>query len=424
MIKGPVLTMTLSTPPKPKLLIVGNGMVAGRLLDQLLSRNPEKYDITVIGAEDQGSYNRILLSSVLAKDATSHSIVQKDQHWYRSRGIRFISGTTVNQINKAQRWVSTDTQQQVHYDELILATGSRAARIPAKNLDLEKIFFFRTLADTQAMIVIAQQVSNVIVVGGGLLGLEAAYGLAKFGSKVTVVHRSPWLLNRQLDQHSAVMLQSTMAAMGIEFELNDEIDSFHGEQAITGATLQSGKTLQASMAVIATGITPNIELGIDAGLVGSRAIVVDDYMQTRSPQISALGECIEHRGQTFGLVDPLWRQAETLAARLAQDTLLPFKNQATATKLKVSGVQVFSAGEVQQREGLRAVYVEDKQAKIYRKLLLDNGIIKGIVLFGDVRSGAHYFELMQQQTNVSAQLPNLIFGQELAALDKQKILAA
>ncbi|WP_370980884.1 NAD(P)/FAD-dependent oxidoreductase [Agaribacterium sp. ZY112] len=406
--------MTTSSTTLPSLVIVGNGMVAGRFLDELLKRDGQQYRVTVIGAEPHGSYNRIMLSSVLANDTTVKAIVQKDHDWYEQQGIHFISGSPVVSIDRDKKTVSTACDQQISYDELVLATGSRAARIPAKNLDLAHVFLFRTIADTQAMMQIAEaeHAKNAIVVGGGLLGLEAAYGLAKFGIKVTLVHRSGWLLNRQLDERSANMLKDVMQSMGISFRLNDEIVSFNGDSAVKSATLKSGDTLDAELAVIATGITPNAELGLEHGLDGKRAIEVDDFMQTSAAHISAIGECIEHKGQCFGLVDPLWRQAETLAARLVNSENLPFENQATATKLKVSGVQVFSAGQVLETEQQRSIIVEDKQSRIYRKLIIEQDRIVGIVLFGDVRSGAYYFDLMQDGTDVSAMLPNLIFGQE------------
>ncbi len=409
---------------KSALVIVGNGMVAGRFLDELLKRDAKKFDITVIGAEPEGSYNRIMLSSVLAKDSSSAQIILKSPEWYQTKGIKFIGDTKVTHVDRQQKLVTTESGDIKHYDQLVLATGSRAAKIPAKNLELNNIFMFRTIADTHAIMAKAQTAKSVMVVGGGLLGLEAAYGLAKLGAKVVLVHRNQSLLNRQLDRSAAQLLEVTMQNMGIEFRLANEVTSFHGDTQVESATLTSGETVAVDMAVIATGITPNKELGVDCGLVGECAIAVDDYMQTCDPAISALGECIEHRGATFGLVDPLWRQAETLAARLAHNQRHAFTNQSIATKLKVSGVQVFSAGEVNLRNGLSEVRVEDAAAKIYRKLLIENGLIKGIVLFGDIRSGQYFFELMENRVNVAKALPNLIFGQEYVSQALIKTLAA
>lgn len=420
-------------PTTRELVIVGNGMATGRLLDELLARDGQRFKITVIGAEPIGSYNRIMLSSVLAKDADVQGIIQKDHAWYDAHDIRFQSGSAVTKIDRKAKCVLLENGQSIAYDELVLATGSSAARIPAKNHDLDNVFTFRTVADTHAMMDIATTAKHALVVGGGLLGLEAAYGLAKFGIKVTLVHRSAWLLNRQLDKPAAAMLQSVMSNMNIEFILSDEVDSFnsgkeHGEETLESVTLKSGTKLDVQLAVVATGITPNAQIGIDAGLDGQRAIAVDDFMHTSADHISAVGECVEHRGQTFGLVDPLWRHAETLAARLIEQKNIPFENQAIATKLKVSGVQVFSAGLVETNPEVRALTLCDKKANIYRKLLIKDGCIVGIVLFGDVRSGQYYFDLMQSKTDVSDLLPALIIGEAFLATPdknaKQKTMAA
>ena len=397
--------------PRRRLVIVGNGMVAGRFVDELLARNGDVFDLTVIGAEPEGSYNRIMLSSVLAKSAVAQSLIQKDAEWYAARNIRFVAGATVSAIQRDTKTLHTVCGQQFSYDELVLATGSRAATIPAANSELENIFLFRTLADTDKIMSVARSAGSVLIVGGGLLGLEAAYGLAQFGIKVHLVHRSRWLLNRQLDQNAAAMLQSVMTAMGVDFYLGDEVACFHGDQKLNAATLKSGIELPADMAVIATGIVPNAELGHSAGLDVGRAVRVDDYMRTSDAAISAIGECIEHDGCTFGLVDPLWRQAQTLAERLVNKQLVAFKNAEIATKLKVSGVQVFSAGEVEDRPGLRRICICDPGAKVYRKLLLENGRIRGIVLFGDVSSGNHYFELMQSGDPIPDVPERFIFGQ-------------
>lgn len=420
------------TPQPLSLVIVGNGMAAGRLLDELLARSGQRFNITVIGAEPVGSYNRIMLSSVLAKDADEQGIMQKDHAWYESNNISFHSGAAVNEIDRNDKCVVIEDGRRIHYDELVLATGSSAARIPAKNHDLKNVYTFRTVADTHAMMNTATGAKHALVVGGGLLGLEAAYGLAKFGIKVTLVHRSAWLLNRQLDRPAAAMLQSVMSNMNIHFKLSDEVASFNGgssnENKLESVTLKSGAKLDVQLAVVATGIKPNAQLGFDAGLAGKRAIAVDDFMHTSAEHISALGECVEHNGQTFGLVDPLWRHAETLAARLIEQQSIPFENQAIATKLKVSGVQVFSAGLVESGPQLRALTVSDEKANIYRKLLIKGGCIVGIVLFGDVRSGQYYFDLMQSKTDVSELLPSLIIGEAFLNAPgekaKQKTMAA
>ncbi|MCJ8314959.1 MAG: NAD(P)/FAD-dependent oxidoreductase [Saccharospirillaceae bacterium] len=401
---------------KTQLVVIGNGMVTGRFLDELVALDPEQFDITVISAEGFGSYNRIMLSSILAKKATVASIIQKDEAWYQSNDIGLKLGLSALKIDTEHKQVLLSDQSIISYDHLVIATGSRASKIPAKNLHLEHVIFFRTINDTHLILNQCANTQRALVIGGGLLGLEAAYGLAQQGVKVTLLHRSGWLLNRQLDEKSGKMLQDIMQNMDIEFRLKDEVVSFNGEQSLESVTFKSGDTENFDMAIIATGITPNSEIGLDAGLEGNRAILVDDYMQTSDDHISAIGECIEHDGQTFGLVDPLWRQAKTLALRIVKDEKQAFIQQEVATKLKVSGVQLYSAGQVETKYN-NLLCIEDQSAGVYRKLIIKSNKIVGIVLFGDVSSGPFYFDLMQQQQDVSKLLPNLIFGEQAVSVE-------
>ena len=431
---------------KPSLVIIGNGMATGRLLDEIIKRTPNKYQITVIGKEHFGSYNRIMLSAVLAGDATIESIMQKPPEWYDEHKINFLSGSLVTKIDKESKMVKLATAQEVSYDELIIATGSRTAKIPAKNQDIEGIFNFRDIEDTQQIQAFAKQEPSfskqkksvskqAIVIGGGLLGLEAAYGLAISGVEVTLIHRNKWLLNRQLDKVSGNMLQGIMAQKNITFALGHEVDSFEntlerkaeGDQKIlSGVTLTNGEFISAQMAVIATGISPNKALAETAKIDFNRAILVNDYMQTSDASISALGECCEHNQATFGLVDPIWGQCITLAERLCNNVEKQFKNAPVPTKLKVSGVQLFSAGDVEASENSQCFTLLDKKAGIYRKIILKNGKISGIVLFGDVSSGMAYFELMQQKINVNSMMPALLVGDEFVTSieDEQRVSAA
>ena len=424
---------------KPSLVIIGNGMATGRLLDEIIKRTPNKYQITVIGKEHFGSYNRIMLSAVLAGDATIDSIMQKPPAWYKDHDINFLSGSLVTHINKETKVVELASLVHINYDELIIATGSRTATIPAKNQDIEGIFNFRDIADTQKIQAFANQENvgskQAIVIGGGLLGLEAAYGLAISGVEVTLVHRNKWLLNRQLDKVSGNMLQSIMEQKNITFALGHEVASFEhivecnlagNQKILSGVTLTSGEFISAQMAVIATGITPNKELAETASIDVERAILVNDYMQTSDASISALGECCEHNRATFGLVDPIWSQCITLAERLCNNVKKPFQNAPVPTKLKVSGVQLFSAGDVEASEGSQCFTLLDKKALIYRKIITKNGKISGVVLFGDVSSGMAYFELMQQQTAVNYMMPELLIGDEFITTleNEQQVNAA
>ena len=430
-----------NTSDKVSLLIVGNGMATGRLLDEILKRDPNKYQITVIGEEADGSYNRIMLSSVLAGEASYDDIIQKPHQWYKQNNITFISNALVTSIQPEAKTVSlaikeatltTDPiPEKVSYDQLVLAVGSRSAKIPAKNQNLKGIFGFRNMKDTKNIQRYAGDVKtgsvekNAVVIGGGLLGLEAAYGLAVHGVKVTLIHRNRWLLNRQLDEVAGNMLQKIMETKNIRFVLGQEVVRFDQKETqvsaevqatLCGAELANGEYLKVDMAVIATGITPNKELAHSANIEENRAIIVDDYMQTSNSNICALGECCEHKNATFGLVDPIWVQCETLAERLCSEQFKAFKNSPVPTKLKVSGVQLFSAGVVESASDTRTYVIKDKKAAIYRKLIVKEGVIVGIVLFGDVGSGMTYFDLMQTKQNISAHLPELLIGHEFSSL--------
>lgn len=409
---------------KPSLVIIGNGMATGRLLDEIIKRSPDKFAITVVGKEPYGSYNRIMLSAILAGNASIEGIMQKPPQWYVDNNITFISGSTVTSINKTAKTIELDTSQQLNYEQLIIATGSRTAKIPTENQNITGVFNFRNIDDTKKIQAFAKQVNQkveqttkqAIVIGGGLLGLEAAYGLALSGVDVTLIHRNKWLMNRQLDKISGDMLQNIMAQKNITFVLSHEVASFEDDNAtvkkLTGATLTNGEFIRAQIAVIATGITPNKELAESAEIAFNRAILVNDYMQTSDPAISALGECCEHENATFGLVDPIWVQCVTLAERICSNTKIAFKNAPVPTKLKVSGVQLFSAGVVESSSDTTSFTLLDKKALIYRKIIIKNDKIIGIVLFGDVSSGMAYFDMMQQQITVKQMMPELLISNE------------
>ena len=435
------------TQIKPSMVIIGNGMATGRLLDEIIKRTPHKYQITVIGKEHFGSYNRIMLSAVLAGDATIDSIMQKPLAWYKAHNINFLSGCVVTYINKEKKYVDLASDTQIHYDELIIATGSRTAKIPAKNQEIAGIFNFRNIADTEKIQAFAKQAGTsskqAVVIGGGLLGLEAAYGLALSGVEVTLIHRNKWLLNRQLDKVAGVMLQSIMEQKNIKFALGHEVAAFENikgqssttqplansaeqTEKLSGVTLTNGEFISAQMAVIATGITPNKELAEISNIDFNRAILVNDYMQSSDTSISALGECCEHNQATFGLVDPIWAQCITLAERLCNNVEKPFKNAPVPTKLKVSGVQLFSAGDVEVSDDSQCFTLLDKKALIYRKIIIKSGKVSGVVLFGDVSSGMAYFTLMQQKVIVTPMLPELLIGEEFVTIaeDEKKVCIA
>lgn len=403
---------------KQQLVIVGNGMATGRLLDELLARDVSRYSITVIGDERQGSYNRIMLSSVLAGDVKAPAIIGKPSAWYRDRGIRFVSGVEVKAIEREHKCVLTSEGHRLSYDHLVLAVGSRPANIPAENQALENIYSFRTLRDVDRLLHTVRFCNrrdrvtdtDALVIGGGLLGLEAAYGLALNGLRVTLVHRSGWLLNRQLDKTAGGYLQRVLETRNIQFILNDEVTRFVGSHKVTGAEFKSGLQLSCQLCVIATGITPNKELGLAAGLQGGRGVAVNALMATSDTSISALGECVEFNGTTFGLVEPIWQQCITLAERLCHNVQRFFASTPAPVKLKVSGVHVFSTGEFLTTSAHRELCYCDHQAGIYRKLLLRDNRIVGIVLFGDTRDGQDYYAMLKSRRDVSSIAPFLLMG--------------
>jgi len=398
-----------------QLVVVGNGMATGRLLDDMLARSRESYRITVVGDEPEGSYNRIMLSPVLAGEHERNAVIQKSAAWYKAHDIQFIAGVRGVNIHRDARQLQLSNGKHVSYDHLVMATGARPARIPANNQQLNHIYAFRTLVDVDAISAASEQATAALVVGGGLLGLEAAYGLAKKGIQVTLVHRSAWPLNRQLDKRAGEMLCRVMENKNIRFALNTQVETFIGESAVKSAKLADGQIIPCDIAVIATGITPNKELGEEAGLACGRGVIVDEYLSTSDPSISALGECCEINGATFGLVEPIWQQCRTLADRLCLNKQTPFVNAPVATKLKVSGVQVFSAGDYLTRKEHREIVLEDKTNNIYRKLLLRDNQLQGIVLFGDTRDGNVYFEWMEKNTSFPKGLSCLPLGKAFFA---------
>lgn len=396
---------------QPHLVIIGSGMAGGRLLDEIIRRQPGRFKISVFGEEPHPNYNRIMLSPLLAGEVTKQEIVLNSLEWYAEHKITLYAGERIIDIDRAEQSLRSNTGTELTYDHLVLATGSRPAKIAASGQNLNNIYDFRTLEDVDAILDTAQSANHAVVIGGGLLGLEAAYGLAVKGIKTTVIHRASHLLNRQLDEQSAEMLRLSLQERGIETLLNTEVDTFHGDTAVSSMTLKDGNILNADVVIIATGITPNTLLAQTVALETNRGIIVDDLLFTSDNHISALGECIEHRGETFGLVAPIWDQARILADRLVFNVESAYVTTASPTKLKISGIDLFSAGEVNGQPNDRIVVLQDKTRRAYRKLIIRHQTLVGIVLFGDVQDGNWYYELLQQQIKIDHLLPTLLFGQ-------------
>ncbi|PLP99691.1 assimilatory nitrite reductase large subunit [Cupriavidus pauculus] len=400
-----------ATPAKPRLVVVGNGMAAMRTVEELLKLAPDLYDITVFGAEPHGNYNRILLSPVLAGEKTVDDIMLNTRDWYTQNGIELLAGDPVVAIDRPRRTVRSASGREVHYDRLLLATGSKPFIIPVPGHTLDGVIAFRDIQDVETMLHAARNHRHAVVIGGGLLGLEAANGLMRQGMDVTVVHLADSLMERQLDKPAAELLKLALERKGLRFLLSAQTAGILGEDRVTGVLFKDGVRIPADLVVMTAGVRPNIELATGAGLRCERAIVVDDTLQTFDPRIYAVGECVQHRNATFGLVAPIWDQARVCAAHLAGAGHRRYVQQATATKLKVTGVDLYSAGDFIGADGSEDLVLRDPRRGVYKRLVLQDGRLVGAVLYGDVKDGPWYFDLIQSGKPVAALRQRLLFGQ-------------
>ena len=406
---------------KMKLVVIGNGMAGIRAVEELLKLAPDLYDIVVFGAEPHPNYNRILLSPVLAGEQSLQDIVLNDLGWYAENHIGLHIGKKVVKIDRKARCVIADDGTCENYDRLLMATGSNPFILPIPGVSLDGVLTYRDIADTEKMIEAASQYTDAVVIGGGLLGLEAANGLSLRGMKVTVVHLMPWLMERQLDRAAAGMLQSTLVAKGLQFRLETQTEALlgDGENGMAGRVqavkLKSGEQIAAQLVVMAVGIRPNTVLAESAGLHCSAArpggLVVNDTMQTYDPRIYAVGECVSHRGIAYGLVAPLFEQAKVCANHLAQFGIGRYVGSLTSTKLKVTGVDLFSAGDFTGGEGTEEIMLADPGAGVYKKLVIKDDKLIGAVMYGDTIDGTWFFKLLRDGTNISAMRDRLMFGE-------------
>ena len=398
---------------KLRLVMVGNGMAGVRTVEELLKVAPDVYDITVFGAEPHPNYNRILLSPVLSGEQTLDQIVLNDRAWYAANGIRLHLGSEVVKIDRARREVTTADGIVAPYDRLLLATGSRPVILPIPGGDLPGVITYRDIADTEAMIEAATRHRHAVVIGGGLLGLEAANGLRSRGMEVTVVHLMPWLMERQLDRTAACLLQKSLETKGLAFRLEAKTERLiAGESGrVAAVKLAGGETLPADLVVMAVGIRPNVDLARDAGLHCDRGIVVNDTLQTFDPRIYAIGECVSHRGSTYGLVAPLFEMSRVCANHLAQMGIGRYVGSQTSTKLKVTGIDLFSAGDFTGGAGTEEIVLSDPASGVYKKLVLKDGKLVGSVLYGDTVDGAWYFRLLREGRAVAEIRDRLMFGE-------------
>ena len=395
------------------LVVVGNGMAAARLVDELTKLAQGRYAIAVVGDEPRLAYNRVLLSSVLSGATASHEIELKPASWWRDRGVTLKYGCLATEIDVGRRELRIANEENIAFSKLVIATGSMPLRLSVPGADLAGVHTFRDSRDVDLLLALAAQRKRVVVVGGGLLGLEAAYGLARGGASVTLVHLMDRLMERQLDLPAAELLKSLVERKGIQVLLNADTARLHGESRVEAIELSDERRIDADAVIFAAGIRPNIALAKDAGIPVNRGIVVDDYLQTGAADIFALGECAEHRGTCYGLVEPAYEQARVLAQHLAGRAAV-YNGSVVATNLKVSGVSVFSAGDFMGADGSETIVLNDARAGTYKKLVVSDGRLTGAVLVGDVGDALWYLELIRGRQPIARIRPDMMFGRSLA----------
>jgi nitrite reductase (NADH) large subunit len=388
-------------------------MAAARLVDELAKTALGRYAVAVIGDEPRLAYNRVLLSSVLAGETGSHEIELRPADWWRHRGVTVRYGYRVTEIDTGRRELKIEGEESVEYSKLVLATGSTPLRLNVPGADLAGVHTFRDSRDVDLLLTLAAARKRVVVVGGGLLGLEAAYGLAKAGAPVTLLHLMDRLMERQLDLPAADLLKTLVERKGIRILLNASTARIHGEGHVEAVELADGSRIEADAVIFAAGIKPNVALARDAGIAVNRGIVVNDVMQTASPDIYAIGECAEHRGTCYGLVEPAYEQARVLARHLAGRPAA-YQGSIVSTNLKVSGVSVFSAGDFMGGDGSESLVLTDRRRGTYKKLVIAGGRLTGAVLIGDTVDALWYLELIRNREKVAAIRTDMMFGRALA----------
>ena len=419
---------TMEETPKPqrqRLVLVGNGMAGVRTLEELLKIAPELYDITVFGAEPHPNYNRILLSPVLAGEQTLEEIILNPLSWYEENGITLHLGEKVTKIDRVRRQVVAEDGTTADYDRLLIATGSKPFILPVPGKELDGVIAYRDIADTQAMIAAAEKYQHAVVIGGGLLGLEAANGLMLRGMQVTVVHLGDWLMERQLDDQAGELLRKSLQARGLKFRLATQTEALIGDKdagqagRVMAVRFKDGSEIPADLVVMAAGIRPNTELAERAGLHCNRGIVVTDTLQTvTDPRIYAVGECAAHRGVAYGLVAPLFEQGKVCATHLAEFGIGRYQGSQTSTKLKVTGIDLFSAGDFMgaasggpDADKFEEIVMSDPFAGVYKKLVIKNDQLVGACLYGDTVDGSWYFKLLRDGRKIADIRDKLMFGE-------------
>nr|WP_243843489.1 nitrite reductase large subunit NirB [Sphingomonas vulcanisoli] len=405
---------TVAQDGRSHLVVIGNGMAGCRAIEELLARDGTRYRVTIFGAEPRVNYNRIMLSPVLAGEKSFDDIVINGHDWYRDNGIELVAGDPVVSIDREARIVVARSGRSVAYDKLLIATGSDPFIIPVPGKDLPGVIAFRDMGDVDTMLAAAAEGGDAVVIGGGLLGLEAAHGLTLRGMKVTVIHLMPTLMERQLDEAAGWLLKSALESRGQTILTGANTAEIVGADRVEGVRLKDDTLIPAKLVVMAVGIRPNVALAAQAGLDVGRGIRVDDHMVTSDPNIRAVGECVEHDGQVYGLVAPLWEMCRALADGLVEAPT-GYRGSVTSTKLKVAGLDVFSAGDFSGGDSAEDIVLRDASRGIYKRLVIKDNRIVGAVLYGDTADGGWYFDLLKKGEDISDARDLLIFGQAFAS---------
>jgi len=399
---------------KQKLIVIGNGMAGMRTVEEILNRDADKYDITVFGAEPRENYNRIMLSPVLSGEKSFDEIIINSREWYAENDITLHAGDAVTMVDADAKTVASASGQKVAYDKLLLATGSEPFIIPVPGVDLPGVVTFRDLDDVNRMLDAAKSGGSAVVIGGGLLGLEAAVGLKANGMDVTVVHLMDTLMERQLDEAAGYLLASELEGRGLTVLTGANTKAILGDDKVSGLQLDDGAVINADLVVMAVGIKPNVTLAKEICLEVGRGVKINDQMQTSNPDIYAVGECVEHRGATYGLVAPLYEMGKILADHLTGGEGVAYQGSVTSTKLKVTGVDVFSAGDFSGGDGAEDIVFRDASRGVYKRIVVRDDKIEGAVLYGDAKDGAWYFQLMKDGADITDLRDTIVFGQAYA----------
>ena len=385
---------------KQKLVMIGNGMAGLRTIEEILERSDSQFDITIIGKEHYPNYNRIMLSNILQKKMTVEETIMNPYEWYEENNIQLIVNDPVETVDRSAQTVTTSKGVEVNYDICIFATGSSAFVLPIPGSDLPSVIGWRTIEDTERMIEIAKTKKKAVVIGGGLLGLECARGLMDQGMEVTVLHLAEWLMEMQLDRKAGGMLKADLERQGMNIKLQANSKEIIGKDDVEAIKLADGRIIETDLVVMAVGIRPFTQVARDAGLEVNRGIVVNDYLQTSDPNIYAVGECSEHDGKVYGLVAPLYEQGKVLADYLTGKETEGYKGSTTFTSLKVSGCDLYSAGQIVENENVHGIEIFNSVDNIYKKVYLSDGQVVGAVLYGDTDDGSRFYNMMKKHESL------------------------